>query len=181
MTQGKTSSLRKRSSKAKLPEADLVSYVSASSLTQPDLSGFADVQMSPDSWARFWCVVHSNCLYIYQTQQSQATVKTVVLPGYDIHVADPLTYKRQYAILLSHSGVAPVCLAVSDEHELNQWLTALDKGVRAEGSKQKKTSKLLDDPTKASNGKGSPRNSVVKKGPMKGDHSISVPKVSLQP
>ena len=178
--QGK-SSLRKRSSKTKLADVDLVSYVPASSLKYPDISGFADVQVSSESWNRFWCLVHSDCLYIYQSQTSQATVKTVVLPGYDIHVADPLTYKRQFAILLSHSGVAPVCLAVNDEVELNLWLAALDKGSRAEGLNGKQAKKpLLDESTKALTTKASSSKNggSKKKGPMKADHSISTHKSS---
>ena len=182
--QGK-STLRKKGSKSKLADVDLVSYVPASNLKNPDISGFADVQVSSDSWNRFWCVVHSDCLYIYQSQTSQATVKTVVLPGYDIHVADPLIYKRQYAILLSHSGVAPVCLAVNDEVELNQWLAVLDKGSRAEGmngkqAKKPSTKLLLDESTKALTNKvsSSKNGASKKKGPMKADHSISTHKSS---
>jgi len=165
-------------SKTKLSEVDLVSYVPANTLSQPDMAGFADMQVTPESWSRFWCVVHSDCLYIYQSQQSQATVKTVVLPGYEICVADPLTVKRQWAIMLTHNGVAPVYLAVADEVELNMWLTALDKGSRAEGSggAQPKQA-LLDD--KSLPGKVSSRNgSIKKKGPIKADHSITAVKVS---
>ena len=173
-------------SKAKLPEVDLISYVVASTLTNPVISGFADVQVSPESWSRFWCVLHGDCLYIYQTQQSTATVKTVVLPGYEIHVADPLIYKRQYAILLNHNGVAPVCMAVNDELELNQWLSALDRGARAEGlnsKSEKRTSKpLLDEKALGSSAKVTSRGSVGgsnKKGPVRADHTISTIKVSV--
>lgn len=168
-----------------------MSYVAASTLTNPAISGFADVAVSPpDSWARYWCVLHSDCLYIYQTQQSTATIKTVVLPGYDVHVADPLTCKRQYAILLSHNGVTPVCLAVNDELELNQWLSLLDKSARAEGLKDATSSKQPERRSSRTSmeekmiltggGKVTARGSNgtgKKKGPLRADHSISTLKV----
>ncbi len=172
-----------------------MSYVAAYTLTNPVISGFTDVQVNPsDSWGRYWCVLHSDCLYIYQTQQSTATIKTVVLPGYDIHVADPLTCKRQYAILLNHNGVAPVCMAVNDNLELNQWLSLLDRAARAEGlngnsssgKPERRASKTsLEEKTALGGGGGkvAARNSggggSKKKGPLKADHSIITLKVCL--
>lgn len=173
-------------SKSKLADGNLMSYVPATNLKNPDISGFVDIQLNTtDSWNRFWCVVHSDCLYVYQSQNSQATFKTVVLPGYEIRVADPLVYKRQYAILLYHSGVVPICLAVSDEMELNHWLSALDKGSRAEGLSGKSAKKpgaklLLDESAKTVTAKVSTSKSggASKKGPVKADHSISTHKHS---
>ncbi len=164
-----------------------MSYVAASTLTNPVVSGFADVQVSlSDSWGRYWCVLHTDCLYIYQTQQSAATVKTVVLPGYDVHVADPLTYKRQYAILLSHSGVAPVCIAVNDELELNQWLSVLDKAARAEGlnpttnsKPERRSSKTSMDEKTSGGGKCNSGGNIKKKGPIRADHTINALKVTM--
>ena len=78
-----------------------------------------------------------------------------------------------------------MCIAVNDELELNQWLSALDRGARGEGlnSKlEKRTSKPLLDEKALGSGKMTSRGSggSNKKGPVRADHTISTLKVSSQ-
>ena len=177
LPQGKSSTL-KRKAKSKLKEADLISYVPVTSLKNPDLSGLVEVQYGIEPWLFYWCVAHSDCLYVYQNETSQSTVRTVVLPGYEVKQGEPQVTKRALTISLIHTGISPVYLSYSNQADFNQWLNVLEKYARAEGaSKQLKkvsSTKVLlhvDDtlkglvPQKVSTG-------AKKKGPMKADHSI---------
>lgn len=58
----------------------LVSHVPATKLMNPAYAGYAEVLLTT-SWDRFWCVAHTGSLYIYQSQESQATIHTIVLKG----------------------------------------------------------------------------------------------------
>lgn len=138
---------------------DIVSYVPANALKDSVYSGFADLQFGTAPRARYWCVLHSDCLYVYQNPKSQSTVKTIVLPGYKVQAADH-NVKDEFAIMLTHPGVSPVCLMVGDQSTMTLWLEVLDQGSRAESHRQYKGQK-------ASSGAA-----ASKKGPVKGDHTV---------
>lgn len=150
-----------------------MSYIPASKLTDPACSGSVEVQVESGPWNHFWCLVHSNCLYVYQSQEAESTTRTIVLPGYTVQKAGP-EIKRPFAIQLSHHGVPTVYLAVSRPTDLDQWYHALEQGSRAEGTQQPVPEG--EQTSVPENGKGTkkaqPRNSVGKKGPMKGDHNL---------
>lgn len=186
--QGKNTLKRKNK---KLKDANLVSYVPASSLKNPEHSGFVEIQFVAEPWTRYWCVSHSdNCLYIYHDQTSEATVKTICLPGYELKVIDPGVSKRPYTISVSHPGISPVMLAANDQADLNLWLFVLERGTKAELSSKspKKVASaskiLLDDSTtvKVLSHKVSSKSAASKKkgpkGPLKADHSIGTVKGS---
>ena len=164
----------------KLQDADLVTYVPVSSIRSPDYAGFAHLQFGVDPWTRFWCVAYSNCLYIYQNQSATATVKTVVLLGYDVKVSDLHGSKYPYNIVLKHDGISPVCMSVTDKEELDKWAKILEGYTRVEGSvKQRKVSgKLLPAETSKVLSHKSPSKTLVGhstkgKGPVKADHAIN--------
>ena len=171
----------KRKSK-KLKDANLVSYVPASSLKNSEHSGYIEIQFASEPWMQYWCVSHTdNCLYIYEDQASEATVKTICLPGYELKVIDPQVSKRPYTISINHPGISPVLLAANDQTDLNMWLFVLERGTKAElSSKSPKkvasTSKvLLNDTTNVkvlSHKVTSKSSTTKKKGPMKADHNI---------
>ena len=126
-----------------------------------------------------------NCLYIYEDQTSEATVKTICLPGYALKVIDPQVSKRPYTISINHTGISPVLLAANDQSDLNLWLFVLERGTKAECSskstkKVASTSKiLLNDATSVkvlSHKVNSKSGTTKKKGPMKADHSIGTVK-----
>ena len=177
----------KRKSK-KLKDANLVSYVPASSLKNPEHSGFIEIGFASEPWIRYWCVSHSdNCLYIYEDQNSEATIKTICLPGYELKVVDPQISKRPYTISINHPGISPVLLAANDQADLNMWLFVLERGTKAEhdGKSVKKVvsaSKiLLNDATNVkvlSHKVSSKSGATKKKGPMKADHTIGTVKAS---
>ena len=58
----------------------LVSLVPASKLTNPAYAGYTELLLM-GSWDRFWCVVHTGSLYVYQSQEALATTQTFVLKG----------------------------------------------------------------------------------------------------
>lgn len=71
----------KKHSSSKLKDLEeLVSYVPASKLSNPVYAGYCEVLLM-GSWNRYWCVVHTGCLYLYTNQESQATIRTIVLKG----------------------------------------------------------------------------------------------------
>lgn len=168
--------MKKRSKKLK--DADLVSYIPASTITNPDYSGHANIQYGAEPWTTYWCLAYSNCLYIYQNKLSSSTVKTVVLPGYEIKTGDLQSSKYLYNLSLQHEGVSPVWMSVENQEELNSWATVLSKYSRAEGTvRQKKISgKLLpgEAPSKIKVA------SKEKKGPVKANHNISGFKSTLE-
>ena len=119
-----------------------------------------------------------NCLYIYQSKSAAFTIKTVVLPGYEVKVGELRSTKYNYNLSLTHEGVSPVWMSLQNQDELDNWVNILGKYTRAEGvSRQKRISgKLLPDegpkvlPHKVSS------KSVLgskKKGPVRADHNIS--------
>lgn len=129
-----------------------------------------------------------NCLYIYEDQSSEATVKTICLPGYELKVIDPQISKRPYTISISHTGISPVLLAANDQADLNMWLFVLERGTKAEftaksSKKVASTSKILFSDTgnvKVLSHKVSSKSGAAakKKGPMKADHTIGTVKAS---
>ena len=176
----------KRKSK-KLKDANLVSYVPASSLKNPEHSGYIEIQFMSEPWTRYWCVSHTdNCLYIYEDQTSEATIKTICLPGYELKVIDPQVSKRPYTISINHPGISPVLLAANDQPDLNMWLFVLERGTKAECSSSKSTKRvsstskiLLSDATNVKVHKvPSKSGSSKKKGPMKADHTIGTVKAA---
>lgn len=116
---------------SKLTDADLVSYIPASKLTNATYSGVAELQFGTGTWQKYWAVLHLQCLYIYQAKSAQSTVKTIVLPGYKISVAGQLV-KKPFVIMLTHSCVLPTNLAASDQAEMDAWFSALDQASRLE-------------------------------------------------
>lgn len=156
----------------------MISYVPASSITNPDYSGYADIQFGTEPWCKYWCIAFGNCLYIYQDQSSASTAKTVVLLGYSVNVGDLQSTKYAYNISLHHEGVSPVWMSVKNQEELDAWATVLEKYTRVEGSTShgKVSGKLLPDESSRSRGhKVTSRVSTLgkKKGPVKADHKIS--------
>lgn len=116
---------------------------------------------------------------------SAATVKTIVLPGYEIKVGDLQSSKYAYNLSLIHEGVSPVFMSVDNPDELDNWIAILQKYTKAEGTvRQKKISKLLPDeaPSKIVSQKVVAKVLVSekKKGPVKADHNISGVKSLLE-
>ncbi len=176
---GSRSSSR-RHSKSKARGADLVSYVPASKLTDSVCSGVLEVQVGPGPWNHLWCVVHSNCLYMYQSPEAESSTRTIVLPGYSVQKAGP-EIKRPFAIQLSHPGVPVVFISVGKPADLEQWFQALEQGSKAEGDTQpapegEQTS--ASDSGKGATGAKS-QSHVSKKGPMRGDHSLLKVRLAL--
>ena len=168
----------KRRSKGKSKDSHLVSHVAARPLGVPAHSGFAEVQFGSGPWSKYWCVVQSDCLHIYETQNSETSVKTIVLPGCEVRCTTSKD-NQQLAVSIAHPGSPSVQLTVSDPSELNQWLRALEQGSRAEGHKQTRPDSSHDAlpgplPQKASS------RSVPRKGPLKADHSIKTKVVKLK-
>lgn len=131
-----------------MKDADLVSYIPASKLTNPTYSNVAELQFGTGPWQKFWTVLHLQCLYIYQTKSSQSTVKTIVLPGYKISVAGPLV-KKPFVITLIHSCVLPTNLAASNQAEMDAWFTALDQASRLDTQERERESTILRDSDEA--------------------------------
>ncbi len=155
-----------------------MSYVPASKLTNPVCSGMAEVQVEFGPWTRFWCVIDSNCLYVYESQESSSTTRTVVLPGYSVQKAGP-EITRPFAVQLAHPGVPTVFFAVGNPTDLEQWFQALEQGSKAEGSTQntaveggQQEMPETGKGARAANQKPHSRSSMSKKGPVKGDHSL---------
>jgi hypothetical protein len=111
---------------------ELVSYVAANKLTNPVYAGYTEVLLT-GSWNRFWSVVHTGCLYLYQHQESHATVRTIVLKGYGISVGGPQGCKKPCVITLQYPGTRAVYMAVSDQIELTKWFNTLEHGTKMEG------------------------------------------------
>lgn len=156
-----------------------------SNISTPDHAGFAYLQFAMEPWTKFWCVAYSNCLYVYQNQSATATVKTVVLPGYEIIVGDLRSTKYGNNLVLKHEGISPVWMAVHDKEELEKWSNILERYTRAEGSaKQKKISgKLLPDETsKLYSYKSSSKvlTGPLVKGPVRADHAINTKMIAKE-
>lgn len=173
--QGKHSLKRKNKTKT-LKDADLVSFVPASSLNNPDLSSFAYVQHGTEPWTKYWCVAFGNCLYIYQNESSDSTIKTVVLPGYKIVVGGLTSSKYKYNLSLSHEGIAPVWMSLNDQDELDKWVALLEMYTRAEGyiAQKRAGRKLLSgEPSRIlTHHVTSKKATNRKKGPIKADHNL---------
>lgn len=160
----------KRKSK-KLKDADLISYIPASSIKNPDYSGYADVQYGMESY-RYWCVASGNCLYVYQSKSATSTIKTVVLPGYSVEVGEP------HSLSLHHEGVAPVSMSVENQDVRDCWATILEMYTRAEGSTRNSGKRVPDSALAPKATSKGPVTGVKKKGPVKADHNICGVKAS---
>ena len=119
----------------KFNDADLISYIPASSI---DYCGYAEFQYGTEPWCKYWCVAFGNCLYVYHNKSSTSTIKTVILPGYELNVGKLNSAKYCYNLSLDHEGASPVWIAVETQEELDRWATILDTYTRAEA---------LDKPT----------------------------------
>ncbi len=133
--------LTNRKSK-KLNDAELISHISASSIHSPDYAGNAFVQFGTEPWSQLWCVAHNNCLYIYETETSLVTIKTVVLPGYQIGVRELNSSKYAHNLVLKHGGVSPVWMAFTDQESLDKWADIFFHYSRAEQIKQSSQSHM---------------------------------------
>ena len=109
-----------------------------------------------------------------------STVKTVVLPGYEIKSEELHDANIPYNFTLFHEGISPVCVSVQNQDELGHWVTVLESYTRAEGSNRhtRSSAKSMADNSlahklvsKTSNG--------GKKGPVKADHTISAVKAEV--
>lgn len=159
----------------------MISYIPASSIHNPDYCGYAEFQYGTEPWSKYWCVAFSNCLYVYHDKSSTSTIKTVVLPGYEINVGELNSAKYCYNLSLHHEGVSPVWIAVQSQEELDRWVAILETYTRAEGSgrHRKISGKMISD--KAATHKATSKmTSGVKKGPVKADHNISAVKVAIE-
>jgi hypothetical protein len=161
----------KRKSK-KLKDADLVSYVPASSIENPDHCGFIDIRFGIEPWNRFWCIAFGNCLYIYQNKAAVSTIKTVVLPGYEIKLGELHDINFPYNLSLYHEGISPVYISVPKQEELQHWAAVLETYTRAEGFKKIRSDNSLAHKSALKTANGG------MKGPLKADHSISGMKAS---
>lgn len=117
-------------------DAELISRVPASTISEPDCAGYAYVQFGTEPWSKYWCIAHNNCLYIYANETSPATVKTVVLPGYIIGVRELQSTKYANNLVLKHEGISPVWLAFSNPFDLEKWADIFSHYSRVEGVKQ---------------------------------------------
>ena len=164
----------KRRGKARSSNTHYISNIPARTLCNPVYSGFAKVQVASGPCLKYWCVVQSDSLYIYETETSESTVKTIVLPGCELQCTEQHV-NQQFVITITHPSVPAVQLIVSEQSELNRWLHALEQGSRAERLKPTRhdsSQKLLPgEPTKVLAQKISSK-SGLKKGPLKADHGI---------
>ena len=72
---------RKKPGPSTLKDIEKLSTLApASRLSNPVHAGYAEV-LALGSWERFWCVVHSGALYLYQNHESPATTLTIILKG----------------------------------------------------------------------------------------------------
>ena len=58
----------------------LFTPIPATSLSNALHTGYAEV-LALGSWQRYWCVVHSGALYLYQNHESPFTTLTIILKG----------------------------------------------------------------------------------------------------
>ena len=58
----------------------LYTQIPASQLANPVYAGYSEV-LALGSWERYWCVVYSGALYLYQSHEAPATTLTIVLKG----------------------------------------------------------------------------------------------------
>ena len=172
----------KRRGKARSSNTHFISNIPARTLCNPVHSGFAKVQVASGPCLRYWCVVQSDSLYIYETETSESTVKTIVLPGCELQCTEP-EVNQQFVITITHPSVPAVQLIVSEQSELNRWLHALEQGSRAERLKPTRhdsSQKLLPgEATKVLTQKISSK-SGLKKGPLKADHGIKTQVVKVK-
>ena len=115
---------------------DHVSHVPANRLVNPVYQGTAEIQVGSGPWMQYWCAVHNDCLYVYRDQESQSSIRTIVLPGYEVQTLAP-TSKRQFMIQLHHSGVPPISLSASDALDMQAWLEPLLRGSQASSHQTK--------------------------------------------
>ena len=62
----------------------LVLPIPASQLSGAVCSGYTEVSLM-GSWDRYWSLVHSGCLYLYQNHDSQVTHHTIMLKGWSLN------------------------------------------------------------------------------------------------
>ena len=172
----------KRRGKARSSHTHFISNIPARTLCNPVLSGFAKVQVASGPCLKYWCVVQSDSLYIYETETSESTVRTIVLPGCELQCTEPQV-NQQFVITITHPSVPAVQLIVSEQSELNRWLHALEQGSRAERLKPTRhdsSQKLFPgEATKVLAQKISSK-SGLKKGPLKADHGIKTQVVKVK-
>lgn len=172
----------KRRGKPRSSNTHFISNIPARTLSNPIYSGFAEVQIASGPCQKYWCVVQSDSLYVYETDTSESTVKTIVLPGCELQCTEPQV-SQQFVITITHPSVPAVQLIVSEQTELNRWLHALEQGSRAERLKPTRhdsSQKLLPgEGTKVLSQKISSK-SGLKKGPLKADHGIKTQVVQVK-
>ena len=79
----------------------MVSNIAAGKFTDPAYAGYVEIQFSSEeAWTRYWCVVDTDCLYIYQNQDSVATVRTIMLSGLFKTIIFPHVYVLRVHLLL---------------------------------------------------------------------------------
>ena len=85
----------------------IVTSIPANTLSNAVYNGYTEVLLM-DSWSRYWCVIHSGCLYLYQSQDSHATTHIITLKGKQGIIAywhslflgvSPLTSCTHYCIM----------------------------------------------------------------------------------
>ncbi|CAI7991521.1 hypothetical protein GBAR_LOCUS766 [Geodia barretti] len=113
----------------------LFTPIPASSLSNPVHAGYAEV-LALGSWQRYWCVVHSGALYLYQNHEYPTTTLTIVLKGYRITVGGPRGCKKPCVIAMQYPGLHTTFMSVLDQNELNVWFNALERGTRMESTIQ---------------------------------------------
>ena len=58
--------------------------IPANQLSSAICSGYTEVSVM-GSWDRYWSVVHSGCLYLYQNHDSQVTHHAIMLKGCSLY------------------------------------------------------------------------------------------------
>ena len=168
----------KRRSKGKLKDSHLASHVGDPTTSIPVHSGYVEVQFGSGPWSKYWCVIHSERLHIYETQNSEASLKTIVLPGCEVRCTDSQV-NQQLTVQIAHPDVPSVQLTVSDPSELKQWLHTLEQASREESRKQSRAENSLNIVPGALPQKASLR-SAPRRGPLKADHTIKTQLVKLK-
>jgi len=94
-------------------------------------SGFVEVLFKSSSWAIYWCTIKDQCLYMYQSQESDLPLKSVALTRYNIQ-ADNSHSRKPHCLVLTRASSFPIYISLPDSLEKQSWLKALHKASHVE-------------------------------------------------
>ena len=118
------------------------------------IAGYCEILQSQGAWSRNWCVLHQNCLYLYQSKESKNSIRTVALQqGIIRHVIiicnifyflffGRLGYiikqiqlqEKEFTLSLQHSQHISLVMAIGNQTELMNWYKALNVSASSSSS-----------------------------------------------